>query len=524
MKIDYFKMKKDIKMLIFVFFLISLIKILLNFFVKSPSSFGDTYFYVFSAKSLINLDFIGFFAYYPPLYSLIISWTYLFNNSEVSYFLIKLTNSFISSLVIFPAYLLAKEYLKNEKISFYCAVIISLLPSNFAYSTYIMSENIFTFLFLMAIYTLYIGFKRSSNKFLVLSSLLIALCYTTKVIGIVLFPIVILFSLIEKKYKEGFFVLILSLILLIPYFIIKNSLLSGYGILIAEESNFYILEFLFWMILYPFFLYLQGFIIFTNSAIKSFKNNSINRLFIINILLILLLSIYHGVLSKSAIFPGISGRPVERYLFSALPLIIIMGISNLKKFKINYFLAIPFSILMLYPLLPPNNIDITWLGIFSFFIKNQILLVQIGINFVVALGIIFVINHIKEHINLKRIIFSLFILNLIIFSGIAYDANTYYLNRDDTRVGKYLNEIAPNSVIVIDKEGCVEQWTKTSKTLCDNENGMSLVGFWNKKAVIGSYNDGDYFVSKRDLNLMKIKQFGEVNIYEIKNSHNNSGI
>ncbi len=513
-------MEKNIKKIIFVFFLISLVKIILNFFVRSPSSFADSYFYVLSSKALINLDFTGFFAYYPPLYSFIISWVYLFNNSEVSYFLIKLTNSFISSLVIFPAYLLAKEYLKDERISFYTALIIGLLPSNFAYSTYVMSENIFNFLFLMTIYSLYIGFKKSNNKLLVLSSLLIVLCYMTKVIGIFLFPVVILFSLIEKKYKEGLLVIILSLIILIPYFIIKNSLLLGYENLLLNavgENNFYILKFLFWIILYPFFLYLQGFIIFTNSAIKSFKNSPINRLFITSIFFILAVAIYHGMISNpivSPIFSGVSGRPMERYLFSALPLIIIMGIGSLKKFKINYFLAIPFSILMLYPLLPPNNIDITWLGIFSFFIKNQILLVQIGINFVVALGIIFIINHIKRHINLKRIIFVLFILNLIIFTGIAYDANTYYLDRDDTRAGKYINEIAPNSLIVIDEKECTERFTKESKTLCDKNNHMSIIGFWNKNVVIGNYTNADYFISKRELNLNKIKSFGEINIYE----------
>ena len=114
-------MNQNIKKLIIVFFVISFIKIILNFFIKSPSAFSDSYFYMLSAKT--------FTFYLPPLYSFLISWVYLFNNSVLSFFLIKLTNSILTSLIIFPAYFLAKEYLKKENIAFYTAVIISLFAT-----------------------------------------------------------------------------------------------------------------------------------------------------------------------------------------------------------------------------------------------------------------------------------------------------------------------------------------------------------------------------------------------------------
>lgn len=510
-------MKYITKKLLFIFVLVSLVKILLNYFVRSPSEFADAYFYTLSAKYLISLNFAGFLSGYPPLYSLIISWVYLFDNSSLSYFLIKVTNSLVSSLIIFPAYLLAKEYLKDEKKSFYCAIIISLLPSNFSYSAFILSENIFNVLFLTTVYILYIGFKKGKTSLLMLSSLLIILCYATRITGLALIPIVFFFAITEKKYKEGFLVLLPFLIIAIPL-ILNNSLFAGYKTLF-KINRIGLLSALFWLVMYSSLLYISGFMVFTNSSIRSIKNNSINRLFILSILFFIGMTFIHAASSINSYLPSgsffdIGGRPMERYFFCVLPMIIIMGINNFKKYRISYLWAIPFSILILYPLLPPNNIDAAWLGVFIFLTKNYNIFAQIIINLVIVLSIIFLINYFRRHINLSYIILLIFLLNLAIFGGIIYNADKYYFDKDTTRTGIYLNEIAPNAIIVIDKNFCEERFTKESETLCDKKNGMSLVGFWNKNVKIGDYYEGDYFVSKGKLNLKKIKEFGEINIYE----------
>lgn len=509
-------MEKDIKKLVAVFLLISLAKIIFNYFIKSPSTFADSYYYALSAKALIALDFKNFFSFYPPFYPFVISWAYFFSNAELSYFLVKLTNITISSLIIFPAYILAKEYIKDEKIAFFSAIIISLLPSNFAYASFIMSENIFNFLFLTAICFIYFGFKTGKKSILLLASVSVALCYYTRTFGIVLFPIIILFSLIEKKYKEGLFILTLSIILLIPYFIIRGGFLGGYEEYTDRISNGYIQiwEVLFWVIIYPFFVYLQGFIFFTNSAIKSIKNNPTTRLFVISIIGVIILAVYHSMAYRIGFIPYIDGRPIGRYTSTILPLIVILGISNLKKYKISYLLAIPFSILMLFSLLPPNNIDTTWIGIFSIFIENYSILTKIAINFLIAIMVIFSFNYLRKYINLKRVILCLFLSNLVIFGVIAYNSNAYYYSRDDSQAGIYLNKVSPDSIIVIDEEGCTERFVKGSGTLCDEKNKMSLIGFWNKNTIIGNYTQGDYFVSKKELQLKKIKEFGEIKIYE----------
>ncbi len=518
------KMEKTIKKLFVVFGLIVLIKILLNLFIKSPSAFSDAYFYSLSAKSFIIGNWSGFFLYYPPLYSFLISWSYLFNNSAVSYFLVKLTNSIISSLIIFPAYFLAKEYLKEKRTAFYTAVIITLLPSNFSYSAFIMSENIFYTLFLTTLYFIYKAFKSDNKWFLLLSGIFIPLCIATRIIGLSLIPILILYALIEKKYRILGIISMISLILLFPYYMIKNSLFYGYGGVLyrAEEGHVKLLETFFWIILYPFFIYLQSFIVFANSAFKNikikFRESSLFRLFVFSVFFVLIMAIYHAIASRMGLLQDfnwdISGRPIGRYIACVLPLVIIGGIRNLRKYKISYWLVIPFSLLMLFPLLPPNNINITWLGIFTYFLRNQTWILQIGVNLLIGLFVIFLFNYLMKHIALKRVILLLFILNLMILGVIAYNANKYYLERDDTQAGIYLNEIAPDSLIIIDEEGCTERFTKGSKTLCDKNNNMSLVGMWNKNVIVGALKQGDYFVSKQELCLKKIKQFGEINIYE----------
>ena len=509
-------MKKETKLLFLVFFIITIIKIILNYFVKSPSSFSDSYFYTLSAKALIGLDFSTFFKFYPPLYSLLISWAYLFNNYEISYFLIKLTNSILSSLIIFPSYFLAKEYLKDEKLSFYSALIIALLPSNLSYSSFIMSENIFNLLVVLTVYILYLVFVKSKKSLIILSSILISLCYMTRTISFVFFPIIILYSILEKKYKEGFSIIILSTFLLIPFILIKGSLFVGYEVEIyrISEGQVNIIETLFWILLYPFLLYLQGFIIFTNSALKTIKLNQTTKLFILFIISFVGIAAYHAIAGRVGLFDIISGRPIGRYTAPILPLIIIMGIKNIRKFKINYFLTIPFAILMLYPLLPPNNIDISWLGWLYLLIGNQSIFLQLIINLCVLIILISLINYLRRYITLKRLICIILILNLFIWGGIVYDSNNYYFDRDDTRAGIYLNKLSSDAIIVIDPKGCDDVFNKRSQTVCDKDNKMSLIGFWNKKVIIGDYTQGDYFVSKEVLQLKKIKQFGEVIIYE----------
>ena len=137
-----FIMKKIVKQILLFYLVIVLFKILLSSFILAPSAFSDEYIYMKMARSFF-FDF-NFNVHnlvvdiYPPLYSMLLSITYIFNDMNIAYFFMKVINALISSLVIIPAFLLSREFL-NEKKSLIIALLVSIIPSNFSFTPYIIS-------------------------------------------------------------------------------------------------------------------------------------------------------------------------------------------------------------------------------------------------------------------------------------------------------------------------------------------------------------------------------------------------
>src|SRR3989344_1467164 len=106
-------MRKDINKLILIFILLVIAKSLLSSFILAPSEFSDGYIYSKIARSVffsqefsvheISVDHV-------PLYPIILSPAYLFQDMNNVYLFMKIINAFISSLIIFPAFFLAKEF------------------------------------------------------------------------------------------------------------------------------------------------------------------------------------------------------------------------------------------------------------------------------------------------------------------------------------------------------------------------------------------------------------------------------
>jgi len=139
-------MKKIINQLFIFYLAIVLLKILLSLLIPSPSIFSDDYVYIKLARSFFfdfNFTIHGVAVdVYPPLYPMLLSISYLFKDMTIIYPLMKVINALVSSLIIIPAFLLSKEFF-NEKKSLIIALFISFIPSNFSFSPYIMSENLF---------------------------------------------------------------------------------------------------------------------------------------------------------------------------------------------------------------------------------------------------------------------------------------------------------------------------------------------------------------------------------------------
>src|SRR3989338_9752553 len=135
-------MKNITKYLILICLLFIFLKIILSFFVILPGPYSDYYAYSEMARSFFyygDFSIHGVISHqFPPLYPISISIAYLFKDMQLVFFFIKLINAILSSLIILPAFLLAKEFL-TEKKSLLFAVLVSVLPSNFSFSQYIMA-------------------------------------------------------------------------------------------------------------------------------------------------------------------------------------------------------------------------------------------------------------------------------------------------------------------------------------------------------------------------------------------------
>ncbi|MCD4666953.1 glycosyltransferase family 39 protein, partial [archaeon] len=272
-------MKKIIKNLLIIFAVVTLLKIILSYFIPSPSAFSDSYIYAKMARSFFNFGIFSVHGLpthqYLPLYPILLSISYIFNDMTIVYSIMKVINSVLSSLIIFPTFLLAKEFL-NEKKSLIVSLLVSIIPSNFAFSAFLMSENVYYTLFLFSIYFIYKSFIDKSYKYDILAGVFIALTYLTKANGLILIPVVgavFIINLFRKKYefKKKIVMAIVFLLISAPWFI-RNGLLFGFNITgmlggySSEVGKLFgltaIYPFLSWIFLYVGFLIIASGILF----------------------------------------------------------------------------------------------------------------------------------------------------------------------------------------------------------------------------------------------------------------------
>src|SRR3989344_2877054 len=265
---------KTTKKIALIFVIISLIKIILSIFVPSPSIFTDEYLYLKMAQSFSeNFNFIihGLPSdTYSPLYPIIISISFLFNDVSIAYIIIKIINSLLSSLIIIPAYLISKEFL-DEKKSFFTATLIAILPITTSFSPYIMSENLFYPLFLTSIYFIYKSFTNKTYKYEILAGIFIGLRLLTRQATLSLILVVLLtvvYKVLKKDYSQIKRKIVMGLttaVIFIPW-LIRNGLIFGFtkeGILgnysgLVQNYSFSYHSLIIWIILYIAFLLLSS--------------------------------------------------------------------------------------------------------------------------------------------------------------------------------------------------------------------------------------------------------------------------
>ncbi len=565
-------MKKELKTLILIYLGFVLIKAVLSYFIPSSRALADDYNYLKMSESFFyhfSLKVHGVFTgQFYPLYPILISIVHIFQDNNLVYLFIKIINLVLSSLIIFPAYYLSKEFLSKKK-SLLSATLISLLPSNFALSSYIMAENIFYVLFLTSIYFIYRVFKYKTKKDYIFCAIFVILSLLTRIHGLILIGSILILLIFNHRGKFSLKHLILpgiiiTLIAILFYFntTISELYIGRYLSLISSKES--LAFFIKYISYFGFLLLSSGLILiipfFISLRIKNEKLKLFRLISLITLGITLLISSIHALGSPRYFYSInditlVSGRTIGRYVDFCLPLIIILGLiglnyyyENKDKLQNNLLkrITILSSIIMLIttsiilsPLAPLNNISLTFFGVIKYLIEI-VLYSNASFEFgsrllpFLILSLIFVlipiiIYHVLKKFNYKKFIsLLLIILILSAFSSlfVVYYASktSWYYNSEQRELALYLNKIDPKrSLVLIDERdnGDLVDVGKNDPSPGKNEkalyggpreNPYTILGYWlNDELIIDNIENtqADYIISTYNLNLSKI--------YETKN-------
>ena len=236
------------KTIILFYFVIIFVKIsLLSTLLDTSPVTPDAFVYTQMSRNFIYGN--GFQLYglptnkYPPLYPIIISPSYLLDNPIFIFQSIRIINAFITTLIIFPSFLLVRKFLNNKN-SIIIAFFASLVSSSFYLNPLALSENLFFTLFLFFVYFFYESFFEDGFKFKMLSGIFFGLCFLTRYISFVILPAIIFtyffFCLFKKEEKnlnliltalKSFLIIILTSGITILPWLIRNGFISGFSFL-----------------------------------------------------------------------------------------------------------------------------------------------------------------------------------------------------------------------------------------------------------------------------------------------------
>lgn len=199
-----YKIEMNLLIIPIIFLVISLTKVFLSFTIHSPHIMFDESLYTVITQKIIETGtyFVdGNFPQYPPLYPLILTPILLLTSSVQDFFSISLIlNSFISTLIIFPAYFLSREYLDGKE-SIMVALLVSIAPGNFIYSFTLMSENLYLPLFLISVYFMTKVLKENTTKNNLFCGIFISLTIITKLIALPLFAVYVVEKVLQWRGK-----------------------------------------------------------------------------------------------------------------------------------------------------------------------------------------------------------------------------------------------------------------------------------------------------------------------------------
>jgi len=552
-------MKKDIKIIISIFIIISLIKALFTLFTSAPTAFSDNYVFLKSAWSFFHTgSFIIYGSFFPTsiIYPFVISWSFIFNDMNVVFLVIRAINAFISTLVVIPIYFLAREFL-NRKKSLTITVLSALITPFFLFPNYIMAENLYYPLFAFCILFLYFAFKKQSSWLFLFSGLLIGLTILTKSLGYAFIPVCFfMFLFFRKKWYNLLFHYAGIALVFIPFQLRRMSLgpdVLGYsnastvGKLIKNLTvNFP--SFVNWHINYMGYVLLAiglFFAIYFIALLFTKKDEKLRILFYLTLIVgffsIFIASNHSSVtyiINHNSPFVWFTGRPLGRYIASIFPFVMLLGFIGYKKDLVsvrNLKIATIISAVILFistqltlaSLFPLNNSSLSFLGAFQYGIEyilydKTALIPWFYWGSFVLIGILlflvpFLLFKLRKNRFIVPLIFLFLIMNFILsFGAHLWNVDNYWENNDQVILGKWIDEnIAEDKIILIDTNDCDWKNKADLNTYLCPEDGTrsSVLAMWVSNPVVleGKH---DYVVTIADMDLELVKEVGNFKLYK----------
>ncbi len=545
------------KALIVTFILLIILKITISIFITPALGYSDSLAYTEAAKTFFNtfdLEELFTTGKFPPLYSIILSISYLFQDIQSTIISIKIINAILSSLTLFPAYLISKEFL-NKKNSFLTALIITFLPPFFAISFYTFSENLFFPLFLTTIYFLLKSFTENNYKWDILAGLFIALSFLTRIPGIIFYPLLIILILIETiKHKKIFYnritTLSISILAILPWVYIKGTIVGfslnnilGYGMELAvvQESSL-ILQKITWTILYSNYTIIALAIIpflLSIELIRKYKTLSKKKKVIIEItLLASLFTIIIAANNSGAIIPYTAHRVIGRYMCIIFPLFILLSVINMNR-KLNtsttilttIFLAITTPLILFTNFFPINNSSWAHIGTLKYFLDYISLPSTLTITTLVILASFsfLLIKNYKRKTYLTLILTFFILLSTLNTAIIIYDSKERWEDSSSVQLGYWIKEnIDHEASFFIDFQD-VKDYNETIEHNINLEPDRHLTtsAYWIRGDIVNIkdiFNQrrsnpyqgymSDYIITTKEYELELIHQEGEIRVYK----------
>ena len=209
-----------------LFFILFIIKIHLSTNFNGPFIFPDETVYNSVTQNVGHGKLYGKLGVFSPGYAILMSLAYyVSNNYFIVYHTMLVISAFVSSTIIFPSYFILDKYC-SKLISILGAVAVSASISSNFFSFTLMTEVLFTPLFLFSIWFVLKSYETNEKKWALLASLSTVYLYVTRSTGLAMliaFVLTFIFYILVNLKDEKAFVLIKNKKILIISFVVFLS-------------------------------------------------------------------------------------------------------------------------------------------------------------------------------------------------------------------------------------------------------------------------------------------------------------